>query len=97
MLPERKARIWLASLACGFASSIVLAGVARAGLSWFPPSWPGLFFATAFEALRGQRWNPGADLILILAGNTAFYTWMFSRIVHAEINARGHLSRYFLR
>jgi hypothetical protein len=34
---------------------------------------------------------------MILAVNTAIYTWIFSRIVQAEINARGHLSRYFLR
>ena len=94
MTPERKSRIWLASLACGFASSIVLTGVARAGLYWFPPLWPGLILAFAFKSWAGR--NAGTAL-LILAGNTAFYTWIFSRIVQAEINARGHLSRYFLR
>lgn len=93
MTPERKTRVWLASLACGLASSIVLAGVARAGLYWFPPWWPGLILAVTFKAWTG---NDGSDL-LIVAGNTAFYTWIFLRIVRAEINARGHLSRYFLR
>jgi hypothetical protein len=94
MTPERKARVWLASVACGLASSIVLAGVARAGLYWFPPIWPGLVLAYASKAWAGQ--SVGSQL-LILAGNTAFYTWMFSRILQAEISARGHLSRYFLR
>ena len=94
MTPERKSRVWLASLACGVASSIVLAGVARAGLFWFPPLWPGLILAFAFKAWAAQ--SAGSEL-LILGGNTAFYTWIFSRIVRAEINARGHLSRYFLR
>ena len=94
MTPERKTRIWLASVAFGFASSIVLAELARAGLYWFPPLWPGLILAFAFKAWAGR--GAGSDL-LILAGNTAFYTWIFVRIVRAEINARGHLSRYFLR
>jgi hypothetical protein len=94
MTPERKARIWLASMVFGFASSIVLAGVARAGLYWFPPLWPGLILAFAFKAWAAR--GAGSDL-LILAVNAAFYTWIFLRIVRAEINARGHLSRYFLR
>jgi hypothetical protein len=98
MTPERKSRIWLMSVALGIASSILLAGVAKVGIAcWFPPLWPGLILAVVSEGLRGQRWSPGADLFLIAAGNTAFYTWIFSRIVQAEINARGHLSRYFLR
>jgi hypothetical protein len=94
MTPERKTRIWLASLACGFASSMVLAGVARAGLHWFPPLWPGLILAFAFKMWGG--WNGGSE-VLIAAGNTTFYTWIFYRIVRAEITARGHLSRYFLQ
>jgi hypothetical protein len=98
MNPERKSRIWLMSLALGIASSILLAGIAKIGIAyWFPPLWPGLILAVTSEGLRGQRWSPGADLFLTALGNTAFYTWIFSRIVHAEINARGHLSRYFLR
>jgi hypothetical protein len=34
---------------------------------------------------------------MMLAGNMLFYTWIFSRIIRAEISARGHLSRYFLQ
>ncbi len=94
MTSERKPRVWLASLACGFASAIVLVGVSRAGLYWFPPLWPGLILAVAFKAWAGQ--SAGSE-VLIVAGNAAFYTWIFSRIVQAEITARGHLSRYFLR
>lgn len=94
MTPERKSRVWLASVACGLASSIVLAGVARAGLSWFPPLWPGLILTYAFKVWSGRG---AGSALMILAGNTAFYTLIFSRIVQAEINARGHLSRYFLR
>ena len=98
MTPERKTRVWLVSLAFGLASSILVAGIAKTGLAyWFPPFWPGLFLAVALEAFRGQRWAPGTDLVLIIAGNAAFYTWIFSRIVRAEITARGHLSRYFVR
>jgi hypothetical protein len=98
MMPERKARIWLVSLAFGLASSILVASIAKTGLAyWLPPFWPGLFLAVTFEAFRGQRWTPGADFVLIIAGNAAFYTWIFSRIVRAEIAARGHLSRYFVR
>ena len=81
-------------MAFGFASSIVLAGAAEAGLYWFPPLWPGLILVFAFRPWAAQ--SAGSEL-LILAGNTAFYTWIFSRIVQAEITARGHLSRYFLR
>jgi hypothetical protein len=36
-------------------------------------------------------------MALVTAGNALFYAWLFSRILRAEIAARGNLSRYFLR
>ena len=98
MTPERKTRVWLACLALGLVSSILVAGIAKTGLAyWFPPFWPGLCLAIVFEAFRGQPWTPATDLVLTIAGNATFYTWIFSRIVRAEITARGHLSRYLVR
>jgi hypothetical protein len=93
MTSERKFRFWLANLAFGVASSILLQGIGY----WFPLLWPGMFLALGVTVLLGQSLSAVAELWLVLAGNMLFYTWIFSRIVRAEITARGHLSRYFLQ
>jgi hypothetical protein len=99
-MAERKTRVWLVSLAIGCGTSLILtAAMLKMSIGfWFPPFWPGLFLARAFSLVgHGQTWDGGLTLALILAGNAAFYAWLFLRILRAEIHARGHLSRYFLR
>ena len=93
MTAERKIRFWLASLAFGMASSIFLQRIG----DWFPPIWPGMVLALGVAALKGHPLAAVSQMWLALAGNTVFYSWIFSRIMRAEISARGHLSRYFLR
>jgi hypothetical protein len=98
-MAERKFRLWLVSLAIGCGTSLILtAAMLKMSIGfWFPPFWPGLFLALAFSIVsHGQSWD-SVSLALILAGNAAFYAWLFLRILRAEIHARGHLSRYFLR
>lgn len=93
MTSERKIRFWVASVAFGVASSILLQGIGY----WFPPFWPGLLVALAVTTLIGHSLSVVSGLGMMLAGNMLFYTWIFSRIIRAEISARGHLSRYFLQ
>jgi hypothetical protein len=99
-MSERKTRVWLTSVAFGAAVSVILTGtMLKMGIAyWFPPFWPGLFLWIA-SAIAGHGLyltGPGG-LALVTTGNAAFYAWGFSRILRAEILARGNLSRYFLR
>src|SRR5262249_30949 len=93
MTAERKIRFWLASLSLGMVSSIFLQRIGY----WLPPIWPGMFLAMGVAALKGQPLAAVSQMWLALAGNPIFYSWIFSRIVRAEIVGLGHLSRYFLR
>jgi hypothetical protein len=99
MMSESKTRVWLASLVFGCSASLILIGaMARMGIAnWCPLFWPGLFLETGSALLRGRAWSERTSLVLLVSGNTIFYSWIFSKIVRAEITARGHLSRYFLR
>jgi hypothetical protein len=96
-MSERKTRIWVVSLMMGCLTSIVLTAVMlkMSAAFWFPLIWPGLLLA--FFTGRGQIVNSIVSLALISAGNALFYAWLFLKILRAEITARGHLSRYFLR
>jgi hypothetical protein len=98
-MAERKTRVWLVSFAIGCGTSLILTAGMKTSIGfWFPPFWPGLFLALAFSIVgHGQSWDSGFSLILIAAGNAAFYSWLFLRVLRAEIHARGHISRYFLR
>lgn len=96
-MSERKTRMWIVSLAAGCAISLVLTAAMRKtqfGV-WLPGTQPGWMLAWATRLLHP---NSAADgIALVTAGNTVFYAWIFSRILRAEILARGSLSRYFLR
>jgi hypothetical protein len=95
--PERKARMWIASLVAGCVISFVLTVAMRKtqfGV-WLPGTQPGWMVAWAARLMRPDSDADG--VALVTAGNTAFYAWIFSRILRAEILARGSLSRYFLR
>ena len=99
-MSERKTRVWLTSLAVGCAISLILTAAMRKthfGF-WLPGSQPGSLFAWATRLVRpGAVTNDPSGLALVTAGNAGFYAWIFSRILRAEIVARGNLSRYFLR
>lgn len=97
-MAERKTRVWIAALAMGCITSVVLtAAMLKTGAGfWFPPCWPGLLLGLVFTAFRSGE-AALSTLALITAGNAVFYAWLFLQVLRAEINARGHLSRYFLR
>jgi hypothetical protein len=92
--------MWLTSLAVGCAISLLLTAAMRKTHFdfWLPGAQPGWIFAWATRLVRpGAIPQDPAGLALVTAGNSAFYAWIFSRILRAEIIARGTLSRYFLR
>jgi hypothetical protein len=97
---ERKTRVWSASLAFGCLVSLFLTAILRKthfGF-WLPGSQPGWLLAWATRLVRpGSVADEPTGMALVTAGNALFYTWLFSRILRAEISARGNLSRYFLR
>jgi hypothetical protein len=96
-MSESKFRVWLASLTMGLATSLVLTAAMRKtqfGV-WLPGTQPGWMLAWAMRLLHPN--SAGDGIALVIAGNTLFYAWIFSRILRAEILARGSLSRYFLR
>jgi len=99
-MSERKTRLWSTSLAAGFAISLVLTATmtkTHYGF-WLPGTQPGWVFAWATRLLRpGATWNGPSGVALVTLGNAAFYAWALSRVLRAEILARGSLSRYFLR
>jgi hypothetical protein len=98
-MSERKTRMWLTSLAVGCALSLILTAAIRKthfGF-WLPGAQPGWMFAWAARMVRPTSVPADSAIALVTAGNTAFYAWIFSRILRAEIVARGNLSRYFLR
>jgi len=100
MMAERKSRVWLTSLTFGCLVSTFLAVVMRKTQLgfWLPGAQPGWLFAFATRLVRpGSLANSVSDLALVSAGNAVFYSWIFSRILRAEIAARGNLSRHFLR
>ena len=57
----------------------------------------GLLLCWAYVAFSHRAWNDAAALAVIGIGNAAFYVWISLQILRAEILARGHLSRHFLR
>jgi hypothetical protein len=98
-MAERKTRVWIAALAMGCITSVVLTAVMlKTGVgSWFPPCWPGLLLGLVSAVLQKGETSSIRTLALITAGNAVFYAWLFLQVLRAEISARGHLSRYFLR
>jgi hypothetical protein len=99
MKPDKsRMRLWITSLLTGCAISGALTAFVLATRTafYFPPFWPGLFFAWIVIILsRGESW--AGDLILILAtlGNAAVYAWLYLRVIKAEVSARGRVGRYF--
>jgi hypothetical protein len=98
-MSESKIRVWLASLTMGLATSLMLiAAMSKMGVAfYFPPLWPGLFFALVSGAIWPGHSSSRIGLVLVVAGNTAFYAWIFLKALRAEVAARGSFSRYFLR
>lgn len=99
-MSERKTRVWLTSAAFGAAVSLMLTVVMNKthfGF-WLPGSQPGWLLAWATRIVRpGAVAGDSSAVTLVTAGNAAFYALAFSRILRAEILARGNLSRYFHR
>ena len=97
---ERKSLVYCSSLVSGAATALILTAL-MLKLSigyWFIPAWPGMLLAALLAIVQvGQRSTGLASLLLITAGNAAFYFWLSLQILRAEVQARGHLSRYFLR
>ena len=98
-MSESKFRVWLASLTMGLATSLVLTGaVLKMGIAfYFPPFWPGLFFAFVCGIIGPGHWYNHIGIALVVLGNATFYAWIFFKALRAEVAARGSLSRYFLR
>jgi hypothetical protein len=96
-MSESKIRVWLASLTMGLATSLILTAAMRKTQFgfWLPGTQPGWMLAWATRFIWPNSAETG--VALVTGGNTAFYAWIFSRILRAEILARGSLSRYFLR
>ena len=93
-------RVWVTSLIAGcLLSVIVTALISVTGMAfYFPPFWPGLWFAWAVIIVaHGEEWNHTLVFPIAIIGNAAFYAWLCFRVLVAEIRARGRLSRYFLR
>jgi len=99
-MSERKTRVWLTSLAVGCTISFLLTAAmwkTHYGF-WLPGSQPGWLLAWATRVVRpASGWENSSGIAVVTAGNAAFYAWIFSRVLRAEILARGNLSRYFLR
>ena len=99
-MSERKTRVWFTSLAFGCAASFLLtAAMVKTNYGfWLPGGQPGWVFAWATRLLRpGSGAQDSSGMVLVTTGNSAFYAWLFSRVLRAEILARGSMSRYFLR
>jgi hypothetical protein len=99
-MSERKTRVWFTSLAFGCAVSCLLTaamGKTHYGF-WLPGAQPGWVSAWTTRLLRpGSGAHDPSGMVLVATGNAAFYAWLFSRVLRAEILARGSMSRYFLR
>jgi len=95
-----RARLWLTSLLAGCVISSVLTAAMwgmRIGF-WFPPFWPGLFFAWATVIVgHGQQWGERVGLVLVTLGNAVFYTWISLKVIGADIAARGWFGRHLVR
>ena len=89
-----RTRVYAISLLRGVVISFVIV--------WFGPylplNYPGFFFAVAILALgHGDHWNSWVLPTLVISANTVFYGWIVSRILRAEVAARGALGRRFLK
>ena len=89
-----RTRVYAISLLGGAVISFVIV--------WFGPylplNYPGFFFAVAILALgHGDHWNSWVLPTLVISANTVLYGWIVSRILRAEVAARGALGRRFLK
>ena len=65
---------------------------------WFPPFWPGLFFAWAtIIVTHAERWADRVGLVLATLGNAVFYSWISLKVIGADFVARGWFGRRLLR
>jgi hypothetical protein len=90
-------RLWVTSLVAGCAISGILTGLVLAtGIAfYFPPFWPGLFFAWIVVIFsHGESWTSHFGIILATVGNAVLYAWVSGRVIQAEVLARGRVSRY---
>ena len=90
-------RLWMASLALGCLISLVLSAMLSGGRYgvWLPGVQPGWLLAWAVSFLL----HDAHDLVwlgLITLGNTAFYTWFVMKVLAADLESRGRLSRILL-
>jgi len=97
---ERKSLLYCTSLVMGSATALILTALmlkVSPGL-WFIPAWPGMLLAALPAIFQNGPGSTGATtLLFITAGNALFYAWLSLQVLRAEVQARGHLSRYFLR
>jgi fatty acid desaturase len=92
-------RLWGTSVVfgCAISGNLTVVVWATRLAFYFPPFWPGLFFAWVIVILsHGKSWATHFGIALAMIGNAAFYTWISFRVVQAEVVSRGRLSRHFL-
>jgi hypothetical protein len=83
-----RTRLWLTSLLVGGVISCVLTvstWMLKIG-PWFPPAWPGWFFALAAVIVgHGDSWDNRAVLAIVTVGNAAFYGWVVLRAMSPPV------------
>ena len=97
---ERKSLVYCASLLAGSTTSLLITALMlRLSFGyWFIPAWPGMLLTSVHAMFEtSQNSTSPTSLLLITIGNAIFYAWLSLRVLRAEVQARGHLSRYFLR
>jgi len=85
-----------------YAISLLGGSIVSFVAAWFglylPLNYPGFFFAIAILALgHGEHWKTWLFPALAISANAIFYGWIVSRVLRAEVTARGALGRRFLR
>jgi hypothetical protein len=99
-MSERKSLVYCTSLITGAATAMILTVLMlKLGIGyWFIPAWPGMLLAALPAIFDNRQTSTGAtNLLLVTTGNAIVYARLSLHILRAEVQARGHLSRYFLR
>src|ERR1700752_371450 len=99
-MPSLRTRLLFTSLLVGCLVSCVLdAAMWKMKMGpWFPPFWPGWFFAIATKVVtHGEHWNNWVNIALVTVGNAVFYAFISLWVIKADVAARGRIGRQFLR
>ena len=90
-------RLWVASLALGCLVALILTALVSRGHYgyWLPGVQPGWVLAWAVSFLLPEA----HDLVwlgLITLGNALFYSWLAMKVLSADMESRGRLSRILI-